>query len=52
MKRRIAYAGAALTAVLAAVALTAPAASAESDWHVVDPGTSQSGPSTDEIEWG
>lgn len=52
MKRRIAYAGAALTAVFATMALTAPSASADSDWGISDPGTAQSGPSADDFDWG
>ena len=51
MKRRIAYAGAAMAAVFA-VGLTAPAASAsEHDW-TVGPSTAQSGPSADDGTWG
>lgn len=46
MKRRLAYAGAAVAAVFATMALTAPSASAgELDWHLT-------GASTDEVDWG
>lgn len=59
MKRRITYAGAALAAVFATVVLTAPSASAETDWQIVGPDVttaenwwSDAGPAGDEVDWG